>query len=556
MNIDVVYQEMEDPKGYILKTALPILLVGIMIPILFPILFPKVATGIIQYVLYTIPFYALIVAVLYPVIEAEKEKNEVEDQLPLFVARMALLSTSGRGVKDIFRLLGDLPEYGRLSKDAHRIYKLINIFHLDSAEACSYTAEKTPSEIEADFLTRLGHSISVGIELEAFLENEQDVVMDEAETHYESALSEIDTMKEVFMATATSLIFFWSFVAFIPLLTPLPMEPYLVMTVAIFAAVEGVFVFVIKSKLPKDEIWFSEMKKKYQLFPKITKQLWILLPITALASIAVAFLVIPYNPPIAIIGAAVATPWLFPGLVISYEEKKVIRRDMNFGAFIRSLGRSMETKGESMVGALTTLRLHNYGPLTDSVNNLYKRAATQISKIDAWRHFCAETGSNLIQKLSEMFVHGTMLGAPSRRSAVFVSRYMERFLSLREKRYAMASNYTGIMYGFAVAISFALYTVYGILLHLKKMFAQLDFGDSSDIMQGGALSNLFNASFNVSYLPYAITGMILIHAAASSVILTMIRGGHRASAILHFVGIVWVGTVVYLITDFAMARLL
>jgi archaellum biogenesis protein FlaJ (TadC family) len=115
MNIDVVYQEMEDPKGYILKTALPILLVGIMIPILFPILFPKVATGIIQYVLYTIPFYALIVAVLYPVIEAEKEKNEVEDQLPLFVARMALLSTSGRGVKDIFRLLGDLPEYGRLS---------------------------------------------------------------------------------------------------------------------------------------------------------------------------------------------------------------------------------------------------------------------------------------------------------------------------------------------------------------------------------------------------------------------------------------------------------
>ena len=35
------------------------------------------------------------------------------------------------------------------------------------------------------------------------IENEQDVVMDEAETHYESALSEIDTMKEVFMATAT-----------------------------------------------------------------------------------------------------------------------------------------------------------------------------------------------------------------------------------------------------------------------------------------------------------------------------------------------------------------
>ena len=556
MNIKAVYQEMEDPRLYILRTGLPIVLMGFMVPFLFVYALPFEVVGIIRYVLFMIPVYSIIVAVLYPVIEAEGEKNEVEDLLPLFVARMAILSTSGRGIKDIFRLLGDLPEFGRLSRDAKRVYKLINVFHLDSAEACGYAAERTPSDVEADFLNRLGHSISVGVDLQSFLENEQDVVMDEAETLYEIAMNEIDTMKEVFMATATAMIFFWAFVAFIPILTPIPMEPYLIMTVAFFVGIEGVFVFVIRAKLPKDEIWFKEMKKKYRIYPKITKLLAMVIPLTAITSVIMALVLYQYAFPIAIFFSLITTPWIVPGLLIHNEEKKVIRRDQNFGAFIRSLGRSMETKGESMVGALKTLRFHNYGPLTDSVVNLYKRAATQISKMDAWRHFCAETGSNLIQKLSEMFVHGTMLGAPSRSSSVFVSKYMERILSLREKRYAMAANYTGIMYGFAVAIAFALYTVYYILVHLKAMFAELDFGEAGLVTDGGALSSLFNASFDVTYLPYAITGMLIIHASASSVVLTLIRGGHKASAILHFVGMIWVATVVYVITEYAIGRLL
>ncbi|NIP34118.1 MAG: type II secretion protein F, partial [Thermoplasmata archaeon] len=53
------------------------------------------------------------------------------------------------------------------------------------------------------------------------------------------------------------------------------------------------------------------------------------------------------------------------------------------------------------------LSYHDFGPLTDDIQSLYKRVAMRIDRQRAWQLFGAETNSELISKFSEMFSEGT-----------------------------------------------------------------------------------------------------------------------------------------------------
>jgi len=103
------------------------------------------------------------------------------------------------------------------------------------------------------------------------------------------------------------------------------------------------------------------------------------------------------------------TPLLLTGLIARTEENKIKRYDNNFGAFIRSLGGAAGSRSGLILESLKELISHDFGPLSENVNNLYKRLRTRLSTPRSWS-ISLLNRSNLIERFATMFVEGTNVG--------------------------------------------------------------------------------------------------------------------------------------------------
>ena len=130
-------------------------------------------------------------------------------------------------------------------------------YGVGAAEACRFIAQRTSSQIESDFFQRLSHSLDVGEKLDRFMDNEHDVMMDEYMLKSESALKDLDFVKEIYTGITTSLIFTAVFVAITPILGGKDIDVLLFGVVASFVSMEGFFIYFLKTKVPKDNIWYG-----------------------------------------------------------------------------------------------------------------------------------------------------------------------------------------------------------------------------------------------------------------------------------------------------------
>ena len=142
--------------------------------------------------------------------------------------------------------------------------------------------------------------------------------------------------------------------------------------------------------------------------------------------------------------ATIFLPVLFPGILIMREERKIEKRDNLYGAFIRSLGRSSEVSGTTMVEGVRKLAMHKFGPLTPMITNLSRRLAMHINVAESWRHFAAETSSNLIDKFGEMYVLCIQNGSKPEETSIFISNNMFKVLDHPEEAAdSIASSFVG-----------------------------------------------------------------------------------------------------------------
>jgi flagellar protein FlaJ len=245
------------------------------------------------------------------------------------------------------------------------------------------------------------------------------------------------------------------------------------------------------------------------------------------------------------------TPLLIPGYYILIEETLVKKRDEYYAAFIRSLGGSAETRSIASTAALDKLRAHDFGPLTRNINDLYKRLMMRIDSIDSWRYFGAETGSELISKFSNMYVEGSMAGGRPKDASDIISDNFIRMVALRKKRYQSASSITGLLYGVAIAVAFPLYICIYVVDKVNSMILTIEMPEGYR-----AVAILQSVAFDIDLLNMVVLVVILIHALISALIIRVIGGGHKVGALVHFVGIFWVATIVSIIVELLMRVLL
>ncbi|ATU08270.1 archaellar assembly protein FlaJ [Methanohalophilus portucalensis] len=539
-----------EPLDYVKKFALPVIVFGFVFSAIFYIMLPTLFVGNARIIPALVPVLCIIFAVYYPMSVLGGHAATINNNMHYYITQMGVISTADTPRIDIIRIISQNKAYKTLAEESRKIYNLVTVWNLSMSAACRFVSKLTPSIIYQDFLDRFAHGLESGEDIRSFLAAEQNVVMKQYEAMYNSAMYMIEVIKELFVSLVMALIFMASFALIMPVITGMDAVMLMGMVIAIFAMVDVAMLFFTKSKVPKDPIWIQSnivTKEKTHLYRSI--------PISLLACLLVAvalMLVDKFPTPIDI--AIVVTPLVYTGRIAKKMEKDIRRKDENFPSFIRSLGSSAGARGGMIDDALKALKSHDFGPLTGDVNELYKRLTTRINKFRAWELFAANTGSNLIDRFSKMFIEATNLGGKPDVIGDMIANNFLRIVTLRKKRSQSASSLVGVLYGLTAGIAFTLNISLGVVDLMQDMFTSSM--QSPDGVDSGIGMILHTDVGSLETLSLLVLLIIAVHAIISALMIRVVDGGHPLAGAIDFVIMMWIGGGSAVVTEKGIASLL
>ncbi len=521
-------------EQYTVKFALPVVFMGIFFPLVMFLLVPDLVSGILRYVLLLVPVLFIGLVFFYPLSVMEAKKSEIDLNMHYYITHMGVLAASNMARKEVIRHLSMHEAYGYLATETGKIYSLMNDWNLSLAQACRFIAKRTPSAIFADFLDRLAHSAEAGEPFDQFVWTEQKVVMNEFDTMYTKSLTEISMTKEIFVAMMTALIFLTSIALIMPIITG--MEPFLLMvgSIVTFLGAEGIIVYVMKTKAPKDNIWHT-----LSIETEADRVIRMSFPVSIIGSTILSIILLLWGGglPVTIMVAIALSPLAITGYYARKEEELIKRKDDNFSQFVRALGSTAGARGGIIRESLRNLTYHDFGPLTSDVNELYKRLETRINKNMTWNYFAAGTGSNLIERFATIFAEGIDKGGKPEVIGEIIADNFMRIISLRKLRYSLATSLVGEVYGLTGGIALTMFLTLGIVKMLINIFSGMD-------VPGGMSSILsLSSAVDINLLALLLMSMMVGHSLLSALMLRAVDGGSVFNSYIHFVGMVWLSAI-------------
>ncbi|HUV62038.1 MAG TPA: type II secretion system F family protein [Thermoplasmata archaeon] len=546
-NFKRLYQSIDMPIAtYFTRYALPLVITGIAVAATLVFLFPDVATDeLFKYVFLSIPILFSVLAIIFPLLQGERRKMQIERNLHLFLIRMSVLSTSKLPRKKMLEILSKVKEYEALSVEIEKIYKLMEFWNMGLADAARTVAKRTPSPGLADFLDRLAHSSDAGEDIEEFLSKERDVSVNVYLNKYETALKDLDLLNEIFVAVLIALMFMLVFIALLPVFIDISITLILPGVALLFVVIEVMVLYLVKSLLPSDPIWHNMDEKT-----EVDKMLKTVLPATYAACFALAIFGLFVRVPLTAVVALVVTPLLYPGFLIRREEKKVRARDENYDAFMRAVGSYAASAGSAVTDGVGRLSKHDFGELTTGIEVLFKRLLTRIDQIRAWNMFAAETGSNLISKFTEMYVVGLAVGGKVDKVIDIISGNFVKLMGVRRKRYQASDNMLGTLYGMSIGITFTLFSALSLMDLLNKMNEQFALSQTTIALP------IALQSFNLDLAEAIFLLIVFAHALISANLISFSGGSHKHSFYINFAVIIWISTVTALVTQMMLDKVL
>lgn len=534
-------------EQYMLKVALPLAFMGLFFPIIMLFILRGLLTGIFLYVLLLVPVLCIGLIFFYPISVMGAKRTQIDQNMHYYVTHMGVLAASNMGRKEVIHSLSTQEAYGYLAIETGRIYSLMNDWNLSLAQACRFIAKRTPSAIFSDFLDRLAHSAEAGEPFDQFIWTEQKVVMNEFDTMYKKSLGEIQMTKEIFIAMMTALIFLTSISLIMPVITG--MDPITLMagSIVTFLGAEGVLVYFMKSKAPRDKIWHTlDIETEADRFIRMSFPISIM----GCAIVSILLILVGGGLPVTIMIAIALSPLAITGYYARREEEMIKRKDDNFPGFVRALGSTAGARGGIIRDSLRNLTYHDFGPLTVDVNDLYKRLETRINKYMSWNYFAAGTGSNLIERFATIFAEGIDKGGKPEVIGEIIGDNFMKIISLRKLRYSLATSLVGEVYGLTGGIAFTMFLTLAIVKMLIDIFT------NANVPSGMSSIISLSSVVDINFLSLLLMTLMVGHSFLSAILLRAVDGGSIFNSYIHFVGMVWLSAISAELSFAAMVRLL
>lgn len=503
---------------------------------------------VIRVLIVVFGFLIVVGAVIYPRLVIDRRRIEMENKFHLLVTHMTVLSTTNIDRVEVFRRLArDVDEYGELAIEMNRIVQLVDTWNQSLDDACRRRAQEIPSDSVSDFFDRLAYTIGAGQRLDEFLLNEQNTIIQNYSTIYQSNLENLGVLKDLYLSIIISMTFGLVFAIVLPILTGTDPTMTVSAVLVMFAFVQLGFVVLIRAVVPYDPVWFSPS----EVWTRTRTHLLAGLALGGILSFglvaimlgtflenSIAEAIFPAAAvPRPLYVAIPITPLLLPGLLFRRFENQIQDRDDAFPNFIRALGATESVKQSTTSTVLTTLRKKDFGALTENIENLYRRLNMRLDDTLAWAYFAAETQSYLIEKFSDMYLVGREIGGDPKQLGELIGKNMNAINQLRERRSQEAVSLIGILYGISVASAFSFF----IGLEVVGVISGLEIGLEEIERAGTGVSQLLHpGSYDLEIIEYLILVLILFNSLLGSLLIRISDGGHKGNSYLHFVVLTWI----------------
>ena len=532
-------------------------------------------SGILLLIL--LPLLSAVSAAAFPLLDVQRSATMIEKEMHMFITRMGILSLGEVGAQSIFDILKQMSDYGELANEVKRIEVLVDKWHTSLPEASRIVAQQSPSPLWADFLDRMAFSIEAGQAIDGFMRSEQETVAEQYTTLYDTRLESVDMMKEIYVSLVSAGLF-GLVIAGIHLVlfevgsatdTPIMVASrlrFLLLASLLFTVVQIGAVFAFKATVPDDPTFArDEMDTPFRI--NFLRALvgagiltaFLLVIMTLLLASAWTAITTQWDRYGLIFIAAPLTPMLIPALMISREERQVLRRDETYPDFIRALGGTAQARSAEPSATIKALRGIDFGMLDRSIDRLERRLSTRIDSDRAWDYFNADTNSAVISRYTRIYIEGSQSSGKPADTAEMVSRSVGSLLSLRRRRALSADTMRGVALGLLIASVTSLNVTIAIVLKLgdsiagvASNFTDTDVSALSEFGAGLALPVMEDASGvgeNIRMFKIIVSILILFQVAAVSIISNRLRGGARTTALGQAIQLLWIAGITSYITS-------
>jgi archaellum biogenesis protein FlaJ (TadC family) len=292
--------------------------------------------------------------------------------------------------------------------------------------------------------------------------------------------------------------------------------------------------------VPPDEIWHltGEKGELEETLGKVFKSSVLMCILLGSALFFAKYgLSIPFLDmvPFEIIFAISITPLIITGIKVFTEEGDISRKEMNFLGFLPALGSISSMRGGKINESIYYLSEKDYGVLSRHIKNLYRRLRTRINDDESWEWFGVDTGSNYIQRSSEMFREATYAAANPRKASRMIAENIRKIRDLRIKKMAIVNTSTALFAGVTFGISFAVY--------VSLVISEIDVGSLLITVPPGTYANLSIIIFTV----------FIIHSFIIAFTIKTLRGSHNLIVLLYFVPLVWIVAVTCAVVELGLS---
>jgi flagellar protein FlaJ len=221
-----------------------------------------------------------------------------------------------------------------------------------------------------------------------------------------------------------------------------------------------------------------------------------------------------------------------------------------------ALGSISTMRGGKINDSVYYLSKKDYGVLTKHIRDLYKRLRTRIDDTASWEWFGVDTGSNYIQRSSEMFREATYAAANPRKVSIMIAENMRKIRNLRVKKLTIINTSVALFAGITFGISFAIYISLIIGRHLNQIMLETGqpFSGVEQINIGTVLYTMDPAIYNNNFI--IIFFVLVMHCLMLALTLRILRGSHKYLTLLYFIPFVWIVSSTYFVVEEGLGGML
>lgn len=430
---------------------------------------------------------------------------------------------------------------------------LVDEFRYDYAEACRAIGIKSKSENMKTFLLRLSDALRSGEPLAEYLAREAAVTSEDYENGYERDLEGLKQWSNAFSSIVMSV----SLIVIIQIVSSMiySLNP----TMMIGLVITGVFIagfgaFIIMRSAPKEVMTVPaakgspEQKKSLQLSR-------MLIPGSVALGVVLALVGLPIS-----WSLMIAAGTLLPvGYISMQSDKLIVKKDVEFSTFLRSLGGMATSSGTTLKQSLTKIDLSSFPTLEPDIERLSTRLRALVEPTICWHMFGMESGSRLISEVSDIFYGAVKIGGDPERVGYLCSLFTAKTTQLRSKRRLTAGTFSGLATVMQAVVAGLMIFVLSIVTNFAAMVTELMPKNSDALSAAPAAASLTIGQFSASdlqFLNVITVGMVLILATVSAAAMIFCDGGYKLKVTLYLSMIIFICGICFLVVPPMVAGIL